>query len=233
MDNNMMRSPEAASVSQSNFISRVYMWMSVGLGVSALASMWLMSQPDLLRAVFTNNILFFGLIIAEIGLVIWLSAAAMRLSVTAASAIFLAYSFLNGVTLTSILLVYTGASVLTTFAITAGTFFFFSVYGMTTKKDLTSIGSLAMMALIGVIIASIVNIFLKSTALYWVLTFIGIAVFLGLIAYDTQKLKNIHALGFENADMEKKVAVLGALTLYLDFINLFILLLRIFGKRRD
>jgi FtsH-binding integral membrane protein len=131
---------------------------------------------------------------------------------------FCLYSFLNGLTLTPIFLIYTGASVMTTFAVTAGTFLFFSFYGMTTKKDLTSVGSLAMMGLIGVIIASIVNIFLKSTALMWVMTFVGIGVFLGLIAYDTQKLKSL---------------LMGALALYLDFINLFILLLRVFGKQKN
>ena len=220
-------------VSESSFLSRVYLWMSAGLAISASASYWLMSQPALLKALFSNSILLIGLVIAEIALVVWLSVAAMRMSAVMASLIFLAYSFLNGITLTSVLLVYTGVSVISTFAITAGTFFFFSVYGMTTKKDLTSLGGLMMMGLIGMIIAGIVNIFLKSTMLYWISTFVGIAVFLGLTAWDTQKLKNIHAMGFESDEMEKKVAILGALTLYLDFINLFILLLRIFGKRRD
>ena len=223
----------SVQASESSFISRVYLWMSAGLAVSAAAAFWLLTQPALLKAVFTNWALLIGLVVAEFALVIWLSAAALRMSVATASLVFLAYSFLNGITLTSVLLIYTGASVLSTFAITAGTFFFFSVYGMTTKKDLTSMGNLAMMGLFGIIIAGIVNFFLKSTALYWVTTFIGIAVFLGLIAWDTQKLKNLHAMGFENAEMEKKAAVLGALTVYLDFINLFILLLRIFGKRRD
>jgi len=218
---------------ESYFISRVYLWMSVGLGISAIASYWLMSQPELLRAMFTNRVLFFGLIIAEFGLVIWLSVAVMRMSASLASVIFLAYSFLNGITLTSVLIIYTGVSVMSTFAITAGTFLFFSIYGMTTKKDLTSIGSLLMMGLVGIIIAGIVNLFLKSPALYWISTFVGIAVFLGLIAWDTQKLKNIHAIGFQDSEMESRVAILGALTLYLDFINLFIMLLRIFGKRRD
>jgi hypothetical protein len=232
MNQNMVTGSES-QVAESSFISRVFLWMSLGLGVSALASFGLMTQPELLKMVFTNSLVFIGLIIAEIGLVIWLSAAIGSMSISTASTVFLLYSFLNGVTLTSIFLVYTGVSVLTTFAITAGTFFFFSVYGMTTKKDLTSMGGLAMMGLIGVIIASVVNIFLKSTMLYWISTFIGIAVFMGLIAWDTQKLKNIHAAGFASEETEKKAVVLGALTLYLDFINLFIMLLRIFGKRRD
>ncbi len=232
MDNQMMTTTEAR-VSESRFISKVYMWMSMGLMISTAACFWLMAQPALLTAVFTKPFVFFGIIIAEFALVVWLSAAAMRLSPFTATILFSLYSFLNGITLTGILLVYTGSSVLTTFAVTAGTFLFFSVYGMTTKKDLTGIGSLAMMALFGVILASLVNIFLKSSGLTWIITFVGIGVFLALIAYDTQKLKALHAMGFDNPEMEKKVAILGALTLYLDFINLFIMLLRIFGRQRD
>lgn len=220
-------------VSESSFISKVFMWMAVGLGLSGAASLVLLTQPSLLRAIFTNNWLLFGIIITEFVLVIWLSAAAAKLSVAAAALLYAAYSLLNGVTLTSVLLVYTGVSVFSTFAVTAGTFFFFSVYGMTTKKDLTGVGSLAMMGLFGIILASLVNLFLKSPAVMWVTTFVGIAVFLGLIAYDTQKLKAIYAAGFDNPDVEGKVVILGALTLYLDFINLFLLLLRIFGRRRD
>ncbi len=226
-------STSGSQTSESSFISKVYLWMALGLGLSAAASLWMLSQPALLKAVFTNNWLLIGLVVAELGLVVWLSAAVLKMSAALASLLFCGYSFLNGVTLTSIFLVYTGASILSTFAITAGTFLFFSLYGMTTKKDLTSMGALAMMGLFGVIIASVVNIFLKSPAVMWITTFVGIAVFLGLIAYDTQKLKNIHAMGFESAEMEKKGAILGALALYLDFINLFILLLRIFGRRRD
>lgn len=222
-----------SQVSESGFISKVYLWMAGGLFVSAAASFWLLSQPELFKALVTNKLVFFGLILAELALVIGLSAALARLSAFAAAVMFCVYSFLNGVTLTPIFLVYTGASIMTTFAVTAGTFLFFSVYGMTTKRDLTSVGGLAVMALIGIILASVVNIFLKSTALMWVTTFIGIAVFLGLIAYDTQKLKAIHAMGFQDEEVRKKSAIMGALALYLDFINLFLNLLRIFGKQRN
>ena len=207
--------------------------MAAGLVVSTLGSFWLLSQPQLLMAVVKNQWIFFGLAIAEIGLVIWLSAAAMSMSAGLATLVFMLYSFLNGVTLSPLFLVYTGGSLVTTFAITGGTFFFFALYGLTTKKDLTGIGGLAMMALIGVILASLVNIFLKSTAVEWVVTFVAIAVFMGLVAWDTQRLKSMHAMGAENAELEKKMVILGALALYLDFINLFIQLLRIFGKRRD
>ncbi len=233
MDNKSVVGSSQAQISESSFLSKVYLWMSLGLLVSAAGSLWILSQPALLKAVFTNHFILIGLIVAELALVVWLSAAALKMSVSLASGLFLGYSFLNGITLASIFLVYTGSSIVTTFAVTAGTFFFFALYGATTKKDLTSVGGLAMMGLIGVIIASVVNIFLKSSGLEWAITFIGIAVFLGLIAYDTQKLKAIHAMGFENAETGKKIAILGALKLYLDFINLFILLLRIFGRRRD
>lgn len=222
-----------SQTSEASFISKVFLWMSLGLGVSALASLGLLTQPDLLKAIFSNNWIFFGIVIAEFALVIWLSAAIRTMGAGLASLLFIVYSALNGVTLTAILLVYTGASVLSTFAITAGTFLFFAVYGMTTKKDLTTVRNLAMIGLVGMILASIVNIFLKSPMMMWVMTFVGIAVFLGLIAYDTQKLKAIHAMGFQDKSIEKKAAIMGALTLYLDFINLFILLLRIFGKRRS
>ncbi len=232
MDQNSLARPQA-QVSESSFISGVYLWMALGLLLSAGASFWLMSQPALLKAVFTNSWLFFGLIIAEFAMVIWLSAAALKMNEALVTILFCGYSFLNGVTLTSIFIIYTGVSVLTTFAVTAGTFFFFSLYGLTTKKDLTSIGSLAMMGLFGVIIASVVNIWLKSPAVMWVMTFVGIAVFLGLIAYDTQKLKRIHAMGADTPEIQRRAAILGALTLYLDFINLFLLLLRVFGRRRN
>ncbi len=222
-----------SQVSESSFISKVFLWMSLGLFVSAFGSFWLLTQPQIAKAIFSNSILLIALVVVELGLVIWLSAAVMRMSAVMASGLFLGYSFLNGVTLTSIFYVYTLESVASTFAITAGTFLFFSVYGLTTKKDLTSLGSLAMMGLIGVIIASLVNIFLKSSGLMWVITFIGIAVFLGLIAYDTQKLKRMYAAGFESAETQKKIAVIGALALYLDFINLFLMLLRIFGRQRN
>lgn len=219
--------------SESNFISKVYMWMALGLSASTIGAFWLLSQPALLKAIFSNSLLLFGIIGVEIALVIWLSAAAARMSASLAATLFLVYSLLNGVTIASVLLMYTGASVISTFAITSGTFLFFSVYGSTTKKDLTGVGSLAVMGLIGIIIASVVNFFLKSPMVSWICTFVGIAVFLGLIAYDTQKLKLLHAQGFQNAEMKKKLAILGALTLYLDFINLFLLLLRLFGKQRD
>ncbi len=229
---NRIVSGSSAQLSESSFISKVFLWMSFGLILSTGASFALLSQPQALRAILGNQWAFIGIFIAEIALVVWLSARIQTMSASLASTIFCVYSILNGVTVSVILLAYTGASVMQTFAITAGTFFFFSAYGLTTKKDLTSIGGLAMMSLIGVILASVVNIFLKSSGLMWVITFVGIAVFVILVAYDTQKLKKMYAMGFENADAENKYVVMGALMLYLDFINLFMLLLRLFGKRR-
>ena len=222
-----------AQASASDFISRVFIWMAGGLTVSTLGAFWLLSQPQLLAAVVKNQWIFFGLVIAELALVLWLSAAIRTMSAGLATILFMVYSFMNGVTLSPLFLVYTGGSLVTTFAITAGTFFFFALYGLTTKKDLTSMGGLMVMGLFGVILASIVNIFLKSAALEWIVTFVAIAVFMGLIAWDTQKLKAMHASVSNSADNEKRLVILGALMLYLDFINLFIQLLKIFGKRRD
>ena len=233
MDDRSVVSQAGSQASVSDFLSRVFLWMGLGLTVSACGSWWLLSQPELLMTVVKNQWIFFGLVIAELALVMWLSMAAMRMSAGLATGVFLAYSFLNGITLSPLFLVYTGGSIANTFVITAGTFFFFAVYGLTTKKDLTTMGGLMVMGLIGVILASLVNLFVRSTALEWIITFVAIAVFLGLIAYDTQKLKRIHAMGFQSPEDEKRVVILGALALYLDFINLFIQLLKIFGRRRN
>lgn len=231
MEPNIISGSKAQS-SEASFISKVYLWMAAGLFISAVGSAWLLSQPELLKTIYSNMWIMFGIIAVEIGLVVWLSAGLMRMNALTATLVFLAYSFLNGVTLASIFLIYTSASIFTTFVVTAGTFLFFSLYGLTTRKDLTGVGSLAVMGLFGVIIASVINIFLKSSMLMWISTFVGIAVFLGLIAWDTQKLKALHANGAAYG-RERNLAVMGALMLYLDFINLFILLLRIFGRQRD
>lgn len=222
-----------AQVTESSFLSRVYLWMALGLSISAGASLWLLAQPGLTQALYSNPLMLIGLVVAQFALVLVLTLAIQKITSGVASLLFAGYSFLTGLTMASIFLVYTGESILQTFAVAAGTFLFFSFYGMTTKKDLTSVGQLAFIGLIGMILASVVNIFLKSSGLMWVATYLGIAVFLGLIAYDTQKLKALYAHGVADEESGKKLAVVGALTLYLDFINLFILLLRIFGRRRD
>ena len=218
----------------SAFMAGVYRWMTLGLLLTAGTAWFTATTPAMLQIVFGTPFVFFGLIIAEFGLVMAISAAIHRLSATAASGLFLLYSALNGVTLSSVLLTYTGASVVQAFVVSAGMFGAMSAYGMITKKDLTSWGSFLFMGLIGVVIASLVNMFLKSPAMDFVLSGLGVIVFTGLTAYDTQKLK---VMG-ESAPMDDALAIrrgtiLGALTLYLDFINLFLFLLRFFGSSRD
>ena len=216
------------------FMRGVYQWMAMGLGLTALVAYFVASSPTLIQAIFGNPLLFWGLIIGEVMLVVAISGGITRLSAQAATTLFLVYSGLNGITLSAILLIYTATSIASTFLVCAGMFGAMSVYGLTTKKDLTSWGSFLFMGLVGIILASIVNIFLKSPAVNFVLSAIGVIVFVGLTAYDTQKLK---VMG-ETAPLDDSLAmrrgtILGALTLYLDFINLFLMLLRFFGQTRD
>jgi len=211
----------------SNFMQRVYQWMAIGLALTGLAAFVTIGNASLLRFVLHGGMwLFF---IAEFALVIWLTRSLQKISVQAATIGFLAYSVLNGVTLSGIFLVYTAASISSTFFITAMTFAGVSVYGWVTKQDLTSIGSFCFMALIGVIVASIVNMFFHSPVFTWVVSYCGVAVFIGLTAYDTQRLKAIHQ---SVPDAPEQLAIVGALMLYLDFINMFLFLLQIFGRRR-
>ena len=171
-------------------------------------------------------------IIAELGVVIWLSARLHAMSMTMATILFIAYSVLNGVTLSIIFLVYEPEVIALTFAVTAGMFAVMSIIGYTTRMDLSKVGGILLMALVGIILASVVNIFLGSETLYWVITYIGVLVFVGLTAYDTNKLRQIYTQYGEVNETGHKLALMGALTLYLDFINLFLYLLRIFGNRR-
>jgi FtsH-binding integral membrane protein len=226
-------SRERAAAVQGEFIRRVYNWMALGLGATALVALYTASNPYLLQMIFGNSLVFFGLIIGELILVFALSMAIGRLQYSTAAAMFFLYSALNGLTLSVIFLAYTSTSIASTFFVTAGTFGVTSLYGYTTKRDLTSWGSFFFMGLIGIILASVVNIFLKSPMIYWIVTYAGILVFVGLAAYDTQKLKEMALQGFADEEQEGKSAVMGALALYLDFINLFLMLLRIFGERRD
>jgi len=187
---------------------------------------------DRLELIFSSSFGFIGLILAELALVFWISSGIQRMSSNMAIGLFLLYSVLNGMTLSVLLIAYTGASVASTFFITAGMFGAMSVYGYTTKQDLSSWGNLLFMALIGLILASVVNIFLQSSGLYWLISYIGVLVFVGLTAYDTQKIKQLAAQVIVESEEGRKVAILGALTLYLDFINMFIFMLRILGNRR-
>ena len=218
--------------SERSFLSQVFFWMSMGLALTGIVAGWMAMNPSLIIAFSRNTGFLFMLILVQFGIVFWLSSQVMRLSIIAATTGFSVYATLNGILFSSIFIIYTGASIASTFLVTAGMFAATSLYGYTTKRDLTSVGSFAFMALIGIILGSLVNWFLKSEAFYWVLTYIGIAVFTALTAYDVQKLKFIHEQGFQSAEIVKKAALLGALTLYLDFINLFLLLLRIMGRRR-
>lgn len=217
---------------QALFITKVYNWMALALMVTGLVAYFTAASPSMINTIFSSKLVFYGLLIGELLLVIYLTSAIKRLSQNMAIAVFMLYSILNGLTMSVIFMLYTSSSISTTFLITAGTFGAMSLYGYYTKKDLTSIGNMAMMALIGIIIASIVNIFLQNEMMYWIISYLGVAVFVGLTAYDTQKLKEIGSRGFANEEGMEKIAILGALTLYLDFINLFLFLLRIFGDRK-
>jgi len=219
------------AVVQTEFVRRVYNWMALGLAVTAVTAL-LVINSGLIYSIL-NPMVMLVLIVAELGIVVALSAAIGRLQSSTALFMFFAYSFLNGLTLSTIFLIYTKASIANTFFVTAGTFAVMSVYGYTTKRDLTSMGSFLMMGLFGVIIASFINFFFKSPAFYWLITYAGIAIFVGLTAYDAQAIKEMAYAGFAGSEEERKGAIIGALRLYLDFINLFLLLLRIFGRRSD
>jgi len=212
---------------------KVYLWMTLALVITGFSAYYVASSETLMTALFTNQILFWGLIIGELVLVFALSAAINKLSLTTATLMFVLYSVVNGATMSFIFIVYTAASVTNVFFITAGTFAVMALFGYFTKKDLSSLGKILMMTLIGIIIATIVNIFTKSEGMAMILNYLGVLVFVGLTAYDTQKIKQMLMQAPDAGEGAQKVALLGALSLYLDFINLFIYLLRIFGSRRD
>ena len=222
-----------AQVQVNEFIRSVYNWMAIGLGLTGFVAFYVSTSESLKQLIFGNQILFFGLIIGELALVFTLSSRVNKMQASTATALFVLYSALNGATLSFIFLIYTRSSITSTFFICAATFVACSIYGMTTKRDLTSMGGFLMMGLFGIIIASVVNIFLRSSGMSMIISYIGVLVFVGLTAYDTQKLKNMaltQPAGVE-AGVIRKGAILGALSLYLDFINLFLMLLRILGNR--
>jgi len=225
--------PEELKVAQSKYMSKVYGWMAFALAITGIVSFLVASSPQLVNLIVMNRILFMVLLFGELGLVFWLSARFHKMSYTTAMTGFIAYSVLNGLTLSFIFLAYTMSSIASTFFITAGTFAIMSIYGYFTKTDLTNIGKVLMMLLVGLILATVVNIFMKSPTLYWITTYAGVAIFVGLIAYDTQKIKNYFLQIGGDENMIKKIAIIGALNLYLDFINLFMFLLRLFGGSRD
>ena len=231
-DNTQATTLSTYQVKENSFITRVYGWMCLALAITGFVSFYVISTPAIFMAIARNQMLLFGLIIIELLAVGSLVVLIKKMSASMALCIFVAYSALNGVTLSMIFLIYTASSVASTFFITAATFAAMSCFGWYTKKDLSSIGNLCFMALLGLIIASIVNMFLHSTALYWIISYVGVLIFVGLIAYDTQKIKAMSRNVYLDSESSKKTALMGALALYLDFINLFIMLLRIFGNRR-
>ncbi|WP_329904111.1 Bax inhibitor-1/YccA family protein [Porphyromonas pogonae] len=215
---------------QTTLFQKVFIWMALALGITGLTSM-LVFNSSFGYMLFTNRTLFWGILIAELVLVFGVTAAINRISFAAATGLFILYSVLNGITLSWIFMVYTYSSIATTFFITAGMFGGMALIGYFTKKDLSSWGNILFMALLGLIIASVVNIFMKSTAIYWITTFVGVILFVALTAYDVNKIKNMFREMPVVDDTAKKMALLGALSLYLDFINLFLYMLRIFGRR--
>jgi FtsH-binding integral membrane protein len=221
-----------AQLRQSGIISQVYAWMTAGLLVTGAVAAYTANSPALLNLIFGNPFAIWILFVIEIGMVIGLSGAINRLSPGTATALFLAYSTVTGLTISSIFLVYTSASIASTFFITGSMFGVLSLYGYVTQRDLTRLRNLLVMALIGFFIASLVNFFLQSAALYWIVTYAGILIFVGLIASDTQKIKRLAQQATDDSSA-RRIAILGSLILYLDFINLFLLLLRLFGGRRD
>jgi FtsH-binding integral membrane protein len=212
---------------------KVYLWMTLALVITGFTAYYVAHNETLLTALVSNQILFWGLVIGEFALVIGLSAAINKLSLTMATLMFVIYSVINGATLSFIFLVYTYSSITNVFFITAGTFAVMALIGYFVKVDLSSMGKILMMALIGIIIATIVNIFTKSEGLAMILNYLGVLVFVGLTAYDSQKIKQMMMAAPDAGEVAQKMALLGALSLYLDFINLFLYLLRIFGARRD
>ena len=213
------------------FLRGVYTWMFVGLGVTALVALVVASSPAVVMAIAGNRLLFFGLMIAQLGIVFGLSASVNRIAPATASLLFIAYAALTGVTISFVLLAFTGESVATTFLVAAGMFGAVAVYGTTTSRSLVGAGHFFFMGLIGLIIASVVGIFWHSSALQFLISFVGVIVFTGLTAYDAQRLKAM-ALAIPEGRVGA-YTVVGALSLYLNFINLFLSLLRLFGNRRD
>jgi len=232
MENYIGISREEALAETQRFFVKVYSWMSFALIITGFVAMWTAMHPDIIRGIMQNQMVFFGLIIAELLMVGYLVGWIQKMSAQTATLVFVFYAVLNGLTFSVIFLLYTAASIASTFFITAGTFAVMSAYGYFTKSDLTRWGNLLFMGLIGVIIASVVNMFFHSPALYWFTTYAGVLIFVGLTAYDTQKIKKMNVIGNEGTEEDKKEAIVGALILYLDFINLFLLLLRLFGRRR-
>lgn len=233
LSNANIRSEVVNEVAVSSVLKNVYLWMCSALVVSGLASMVVASSPQLVELIFSSKYSFWVVLLAQVGLVMLITSLIDSLSFVVATLLFIMYSVLTGAILSSVAMLYTADSLMSVFFITAGTFAAVSIFGYTTKRDLSSWGSIFVMALFGLIIASVVNFFMESEMLYWIISYAGVLIFVGLTAYDTQKIKQMtYKYGNEEGETLNKVALLGALTLYLDFINLFLYLLRIFGRRK-
>ena len=233
MENNYYYGYNSAAVEKATnvMIKNVYLWMCGALAITGLTAYYVASSQAILSWMFSNAWIMIALIVAELGLVIGLSAAINRISALTATLMFLAYSVVNGMTLCTIFLVYELGSIASTFFVTAGTFGAMAIYGSVTKKDLTKVGNLCIMAVIGLIIATLVNLVIKSTMMEMIVSGVGVLVFVGLTAYDAQKIKEAF-YGVAESEEANKFAVIGALNLYLDFVNLFLYLLRLFGRRK-
>lgn len=226
------RSQSAAVFSA--LMRKVYLWMTFGLAMTGLAAAYVAGNAGLMQAIFGNRLTLWALIIAELGVVFYFSARIQRLSFATAGVLFAVYALLNGVTLSVIFYVYSPEAITTTFFVTAGMFGAMSLVGYAVKRDLSAMGRFLYMALIGLILATVVNCFVASSALFWGITYLGVLIFAGLTAYDTQKIKQmLRVHGTEVNEGAMKLALLGSLTLYLDFVNLFLYLLRFFGVSRN
>jgi uncharacterized protein len=234
MDSIMIQKAQV-QVRVNSFVRSVYNWMAIGLGITGVVAYGVANNPGVTEIIFGSQLVFFGLIIAQLAMVYLISARIQRMQASTATMLFIVYSALNGATLSSIFLVYAQSAITSTFFICAATFTACSVYGWTTRRDLTTMGGFLTMGLIGIVIASVVNMFVQSSAVSTIVSYVGVLVFVGLTAYDTQDIKNmaLSQPGDIDAGAVRKGAILGALKLYLDFINLFLMLLRIFGSGRD
>ena len=218
------------SVAFPALMRKVYTWMTLALVITGVTAYGVANSPGLLQAIYSSKLTFFGLIAAELGIVIYTSARIHKLALSTATLLFALFSVINGATLASVFIVYSQAAITKTFLVTAGTFAAMAFIGSTTKRDLTKMGGILMMALIGLLVCIVVNIFLASSRLDWIISIVGVGIFIGLTAWDTQKIKHMVAYA-DTPEALSKVSTLGALSLYLDFINLFLYLLRFFGGR--
>lgn len=230
----IIRQQEMTNASTFKVLMRkVYLWMTLALMITGITAAGVANSPNILALIYSSQVVMWGIIIAEFGLVIYISARLEKLSLSTATTLFALYSILNGVMLSSIFLLYSTAIISKVFFITAGTFGVTVLYGYATKKDLSSLGNILFMALIGLVIATVVNVFMKSAMFDLILSYIGVIIFVGLTAWDSQKIKHMMMVQQDADESAQKLALIGALSLYLDFINLFLYLLRIFGRSND